>query len=52
VVKTLASQGPAGIEELRERSGVEEDDLYQVLEVLEKEMMVAEEEGIYRINEE
>ncbi|GHV02203.1 endonuclease III [Spirochaetia bacterium] len=52
VIKTLASQGKADIGELHERSGVEEEDLYQVLEVLEKEMMVAEEEGIYRINEE
>ncbi|GHV51915.1 endonuclease III [Spirochaetia bacterium] len=52
VVKTLAAQGKAGIKELQERSGVEEEDLYKVLDVLEKEMMVAEEEGIYRINEE
>jgi A/G-specific adenine glycosylase len=52
VVKILAAQGKAGIGELRERSGIEEEDLYRVLDVLEKELMVAEEGGIYRINEE
>jgi A/G-specific adenine glycosylase len=52
VIKSLASQGPAGPEELRQRSGIGDEDLYKVLEVLKKELMVAEEGGIYRISEE
>jgi A/G-specific adenine glycosylase len=51
VIKSLVSQGPAEIRELQKRSGIENEDLYKVLEVLEKELMVAEEEGIYRIRE-
>jgi A/G-specific adenine glycosylase len=52
VVRALAQEGPAGKEELQRRSGIESDrDLYQVVEALEKEQIVAEIGGIYRINE-
>ncbi|MDR2746549.1 MAG: A/G-specific adenine glycosylase [Treponema sp.] len=51
VVRALA-QGPAETEELQKRSGIESGkDLYQVLEALEKEQIVAESKGIYRIME-
>jgi A/G-specific adenine glycosylase len=51
LIRTLVSQGPAAAEELRERTGIEGQDLYKVLEVLQKESMVAEEGGVYRIAE-
>jgi A/G-specific adenine glycosylase len=49
VIRTLVIRGPADLQQLRERSGVEEKDLYAVLEALEKELMVTEKGGIYRI---
>ncbi|MDR2479582.1 MAG: A/G-specific adenine glycosylase [Treponema sp.] len=49
VLKTLVSTGPGSMEEIGNKSGLEEEELYRVLEVLEKESMVAEEGGIYRI---
>ncbi|GHV89663.1 endonuclease III [Spirochaetia bacterium] len=52
VIKSLASQGPAEIKELGKRSGIGDEDLYKVLGVLEKELMVAEDDGVYRIKEE
>jgi A/G-specific adenine glycosylase len=51
VIKVLVSRGPADLRQLRERSGIEEKDLYPVLEALGKESMVAEKDGIYRIRE-
>jgi A/G-specific adenine glycosylase len=52
VVRTLVREGPAGKEELLRRSGIESgEDLYQVLTALEKDQIVAESEGIYRIRE-
>jgi A/G-specific adenine glycosylase len=52
VVRALAREGPADKEELRRRSGIESDeDLYQVVGALEKEQIVAESGGIYRIRE-
>jgi A/G-specific adenine glycosylase len=52
VVRALVREGPAGKEDLRRRSGIEADkDLYRVIEALEKEQIVAESEGIYRIRE-
>jgi A/G-specific adenine glycosylase len=49
VIRTLA-QGALGAEDLLKQSGVESKEaLYRVIAVLEKEMMVAESEGIYRI---
>jgi A/G-specific adenine glycosylase len=52
VVRALAQDGPAGTKELQRRSGIESDeDLYLVMEALEKEQIVAESKGIYRIKE-
>jgi A/G-specific adenine glycosylase len=52
VVRALAQGGPAGREELQRRSGIEcEEDLYPVIKALEREQIVAESEGIYRIRE-
>jgi A/G-specific adenine glycosylase len=49
VVKSLALEGPASGEEIARRTGIDGEDLYLVMDVLEKEMMVAEKKGIYRI---
>jgi hypothetical protein len=49
-VRALSRDGPSGEEHLLERTGIEtKEDLYRVIAVLEKEQMVAESEGIYRI---
>jgi A/G-specific adenine glycosylase len=50
VIKSLLSQGPAGIPELGKRTGIKAEDLYEALKALEKESMVAEEGGIYKIS--
>jgi A/G-specific adenine glycosylase len=52
LVKALVSRGPASAEELLEHTGFEREDLYRALAVLEKETMIAETGGIYRISEE
>ena len=49
VMRTLASMGPSKAEEIAIVSGLATDKLYRVLERLEKESMVAETEGVYRI---
>ncbi|MDR3343006.1 MAG: A/G-specific adenine glycosylase [Treponema sp.] len=49
IIKSLVTQGPANAGELHTRIGVEEMDLYEALKALEKESMVAEEEGVYKI---
>jgi A/G-specific adenine glycosylase len=49
VIKSLAFDGPASAETITGRTGIEKDFLYPVLESLEKEMMVAEKDGLYRI---
>jgi A/G-specific adenine glycosylase len=51
VVKSLLSKGPGNAEEIKRRTGIDEEDLYKVLGVLEKELMVAEEAGLYKIRE-
>jgi A/G-specific adenine glycosylase len=51
LIKSLLSQGPGTADDLRKRTGIPEENLYNVLEVLEKELMVAEENGIYAIRE-
>jgi A/G-specific adenine glycosylase len=51
LIKSLVAQGPAAAEDLRRRTGMETGDFYRVLAVLEKESMVAEEAGLYRIPE-
>jgi A/G-specific adenine glycosylase len=53
VIRALVQWGPADKEELQRRSGIERDeDLYLAVDALEKEQMVAESKGIYRIREE
>jgi A/G-specific adenine glycosylase len=51
VLRTLACAGPGNLEEIKTNSGLGETELYRVLEALEKESMVAEAGGIYRIKE-
>jgi A/G-specific adenine glycosylase len=52
VLRTLAREGAIGEDLLLMRTGIEtKEELYQVIEVLEKEEMVAESEGIYRIRD-
>ncbi|GHV93969.1 endonuclease III [Spirochaetia bacterium] len=52
VLRTLVSTGPGNAEKIGKTSGLETEELYRVLEALEKESMVAEERGIYRIKDE
>jgi A/G-specific adenine glycosylase len=49
LIRSLVSQGPATAEALIRRTGSEPEILYKALGALEKESMVAEEEGVYRI---
>ncbi|MDR2375907.1 MAG: A/G-specific adenine glycosylase [Treponema sp.] len=50
VIKTLALTGQMGVEELMEHTGIDsQDDMYQVLEALKNEQLVAERGGTYRI---
>ncbi|MDR3146326.1 MAG: A/G-specific adenine glycosylase [Treponema sp.] len=49
LIRTLVSGGPAPAADLRTRSGIDPEDFYRVLEALERESLVAEEEGVYRI---
>jgi A/G-specific adenine glycosylase len=51
VIRTLAAQGPGRAEKLKKLTGIEEEELYKVLAALEKEAMVAEKGGVYRIKE-
>jgi A/G-specific adenine glycosylase len=51
VIKALVAQGPGDTDEIKKRTGIMKRDLYKVLEALEKESMVAEEEGLYKIKE-
>jgi A/G-specific adenine glycosylase len=51
VIRALVSSGPAPAEELCKRTGIEEQELYEALKVLEKESMVAEAGGMYRISD-
>jgi A/G-specific adenine glycosylase len=51
VIKALASIGSSNAEELRIACGLEEEKLYLVLDRLEKESLVAEKGGIYRIKD-
>jgi len=51
VIKALASIGSSNAEELRMACGLEDEKLYRVLDRLEKESLVAEEGGIYRIKD-
>jgi A/G-specific adenine glycosylase len=51
LLRALVSRGPATTGELRERTGMEEEDLYQVLDALGKDHLVAERDGRYLIKE-
>jgi A/G-specific adenine glycosylase len=51
VLRALIAAGPVSAGEIEKKSGLEKDELYRVLDVLEKESMVAEAGGIYRIKE-
>jgi A/G-specific adenine glycosylase len=51
VIRSLAISGPADMETLRSRTGIKREDLYGVLNVLEKDLLVAETEGKYKIRE-
>jgi A/G-specific adenine glycosylase len=51
LIKSLVSQGPAAAEELVRRTGAEPERLYKALEALEKDFMVAEKGGLYRIRD-
>jgi A/G-specific adenine glycosylase len=49
VIRTLAALGASNAAELKMACGLEEERLYRVLERLEKESLVAEKAGVYRI---
>jgi A/G-specific adenine glycosylase len=49
LIRTLVSEGPASAQELTARTGIETENLYEALEALQKESMVAEEDGVYKI---
>jgi A/G-specific adenine glycosylase len=51
LIKSLLSQGPGTVDDLLKRTGIAEENLYNALEVLKKELMVAEENGVYKIRE-
>ncbi|MDR0624174.1 MAG: A/G-specific adenine glycosylase [Treponema sp.] len=51
VVRILVRQGPGNSDEIKKYTGILKRDLYKVLEALEKESMVAEEDGVYRIKD-
>jgi A/G-specific adenine glycosylase len=51
LIKSLVSRGPGSAEELIKRTGIGEEDLYKALDVLKRDLMVAEEEGVYKIRE-
>jgi A/G-specific adenine glycosylase len=48
IIKSLISQGPATADELLKQTGIKQEELYRALKHLEKDSMVAEEEGIYQ----
>jgi A/G-specific adenine glycosylase len=50
LIRTLVSEGPASAKELAARTGIETATLYEALEALQKDSMVAEDEGVYRID--
>ncbi|MDR1278278.1 MAG: A/G-specific adenine glycosylase [Treponema sp.] len=51
VIKTLVSQGPGSTDEIKRRTGIMKKELYKVLGALEKESMVAEDAGLYKIKD-
>jgi len=51
VIRALASMGQSSVKEIETASGLTGEKLYRVLEKLEKESMVAQAEGYYRIKD-
>jgi A/G-specific adenine glycosylase len=51
VIRSLSSSGKGSAGEIGIRTGIEKEELLKVLEVLKKDWLVAEEDGIYRIKE-
>jgi A/G-specific adenine glycosylase len=51
VVRMLSTEGASTIEALSNRTGVKEQELYNALEGLQKDAMVSENSGIYRIKD-
>lgn len=51
VLNILLAQGPSSIDELKRQTGIEKKQLYEVLKFLGKDLMVAEEEGMYKISD-
>ncbi|MDR1247680.1 MAG: A/G-specific adenine glycosylase [Treponema sp.] len=49
LIRSLAHEGPASAPELGKRTGIDPQDVYKALDALQKDSMVAETEGIYRI---
>jgi A/G-specific adenine glycosylase len=49
VIRALADMGASNADEIKMACGLEEERLYRVLERLEKESLVAEKAGVYRI---
>lgn len=50
IIKALIFQGPATMLDLQKSTGIEPEELYKVLDTLEKDSMVAETLGIYQIS--
>jgi A/G-specific adenine glycosylase len=51
IIKSLVFLGPASVGDLAQRTGIAEDTIYQVVESLERELMVAEAGGVYKVSE-
>jgi A/G-specific adenine glycosylase len=49
VIKALVFLGPGSVEDLARRTGLGKEDVYKVMETLERDLMVAEDEGVYRV---
>jgi A/G-specific adenine glycosylase len=49
LVRALAFNGPASAKALARRTGMEEGEIYEVMNALEKDLLVAEKGGVYRI---
>jgi A/G-specific adenine glycosylase len=49
VIKSLVFLGPGSVEDLSRRTGIDKEDVYKVMETLERDLMVAEDEGVYRV---
>jgi A/G-specific adenine glycosylase len=50
VIRSLATEGPASAESLQHRTGIADEVFYEVVDALEKDLMVACNEGVYMIS--